>query len=168
MARGWLGDRKRGKDPEKVMVPEHRMVPLLMQNRGMDIMVFVVANAWECSWIIPKGTPSTKGTIMMSVFVCVYLYHQSLFNDEIAVRPYSTYMWLILAPTSCVLMMAFVICVYEEAELQRWPGFTCCIYAAQCTNHRFNLWFMLYTDEYGSRWLCEPCKIRPNGNFIVE
>ena len=53
------------------------------------------------------------------VGVCVfYLCHQSLFNDEIAVRPYSTYIWLILAPTSCVLTMAFVICVHREAGRQ--------------------------------------------------
>ena len=40
-------------------------------KQGMGIMVFAVANAWECSWIILKGTPSFKGTIMMSVFVCL-------------------------------------------------------------------------------------------------
>ena len=47
--------------------------------------------------------------------VCAsYLCYQSLFNDAIAIWLYSTYI-CILAPTACVLMMTFVICVHEQA-----------------------------------------------------
>ena len=98
--------------------------------------------------------------------VCAsYLCHQSLFNDAIAVWPYSTYI-CILAPTTCVLMMTFVIYVHEEAAWTSRMTRLCLLHL--CAMCKLQIQSMISIVASHTKSTITDGRIGPNGNGVVE
>ena len=128
-------------------------------------MVFVEANPLEWSRISQMGGLHHPKAQLCCLCLCVHLCYQSLFNDAIAVWPYSTYMLPILAPFmrshEWHLSSAFI-----KKQSSRMSRLYLLYLCAMFKLHIQSIIYSVYKvcDDDGS----VPCRIKPNGNGIVE